>query len=120
MSWGEDEFEGEATRIVSALFNQLDEIVYGDDLSNQSAKFPLVKPLKTKDKNKFKDANKLKKVLKSRSYSLPCNQIYENEEYSSSSSLGRNSLNIPPPSEGLINEIKEWVYNFPHLRYIFY
>lgn len=54
LSWGEDNFEGEATRQVSLLFDQLDNLLYSD--SETEPAFPLVPlPRKYKERNPDKE-----------------------------------------------------------------
>lgn len=119
LSWGEDEFEGEATRTVTVLFDQLDELIYRD-AKERSVKFPNIKSKKYK-----------KPIPKTKSQTRPKKKEQETEiiisesltpgEVSEDESLDTerlSSINIPPaPSSSLIAECKDWIDNFPHLRY---
>ena len=133
LSWGEDEFEGEATRIVNGLFQQLDNIIYEDDILIKSIHIPvtthLINKTKQKPKKKTSEAEKpLRRRYKSKSYtdlSIEETKPINNNLSSSELSLNEQSAvdlfeapDIPQPSTSLISECKDWVEKFPHLRYV--
>ncbi|KAL7636559.1 UNVERIFIED_CONTAM: hypothetical protein RMT77_013334 [Armadillidium vulgare] len=120
LSWGEDEFEGEATRTVTVLFDQLDELIYRD-AKERSVKFPNIKSRKyikpaQKAKSKAQPKKKEQETEIIISESLTPGEVSEDESLDTER---LSSINVPPaPSSSLIAECKDWIDNFPQLRII--
>ncbi|MPC27270.1 hypothetical protein E2C01_020438 [Portunus trituberculatus] len=143
LSWGDDEFEGEATRQVGALFDQLDSLLYKEETplspipysleTSSSSNSPVFiknidHPLKSAgnfqeviSKNAFHNLSRLTSTSDSES-SLTADQVIDVEDVSSeifydSGRLVTHSGPAPhQPSPELQEECLDWVDQFPHFR----
>lgn len=142
LSWGDDEFEGEATRQVGALFDQLDSLLYKEEnplspfpyslLTNNSSNSPVF--TKTFDHSQkvdgdFNEELSSEKVLPdlsrytcgSESSMNSSDQLLDVDEsfdtfYDSGRLITSNSHASNPPSLELQEECSDWVHQFPHFR----
>ena len=143
LSWGDDEFEGEATRQVGALFDQLDSLLYKEETplsplpysleTSRSSNSPVFiknidHPLKSAgdfqeviSKNAFQNLSRLSSTSESESC-LTANHVIDVEDVSSeifydSGRLVTYSGPAPhQPSPELQEECLDWVDQFPHFR----
>ncbi|XP_063872411.1 uncharacterized protein LOC135106913 isoform X4 [Scylla paramamosain] len=140
LSWGDDEFEGEATRQVGALFDQLDSLLYKEETplspipysleTSSSSNSPIF--IKNMDhplgdfqevisKNAFHNLSRLTSTSESES-SFTTDQVIDVEDVTSeifydSGRLITHSGPAPhQPSPELQEECLDWVDQFPHFR----
>ena len=145
LSWGDDEFEGEATRQVGALFDQLDSLLYkeGNPLSpipySLQTKNASTSPIFIKNfdhslksvignieegisKNAFHNLSRLSSTSESESSSSTGDQVIDVEDvapeiFFDSGRLITHSGPAPhQPTPELQEECLDWVDQFPHFR----
>lgn len=144
LSWGDDEFEGEATRQVGALFDQLDSLLYKEDSplspvpysfqTNKSSSSPIfIKnldyPLKSvgdleeiSSKHVFHNLSRLTSTSESESSLTSGDQVFDVEDsaseifYDSGRLITQSGPVAHQPSPELQEECLDWVDQFPHFR----
>ncbi|CAL4081058.1 unnamed protein product [Meganyctiphanes norvegica] len=127
LSWGEDEFEGEATRQVTALFDQLDTLLYQDEKPLHPGVF--CHELSRKKNNKKKPGYKWdldEDVLEQQNRLNANNErnVCENGDESNllfvkKTDNGKSGVDVeeqPSASDELVQECNTWVKHFPHFR----
>lgn len=146
MSWGDDEFEGEATRQVSVLFDQLDNLLYKEDgllspipyadysssLQSSFSHSPISEHPTPNDYQQDSEAllecgEQLLSAGQQSAKFEPRDGIYNVEDVALSSDILCNSENswkyhhsdtfvAEEPSQELKEECSSWVHQFPHYR----
>ncbi|XP_050731431.1 uncharacterized protein LOC127005973 isoform X3 [Eriocheir sinensis] len=141
LSWGDDEFEGEATRQVGALFDQLDSLLYNEESPLSPLPYSCLtdygsdSPVFTKNffhpqkvdgdteelssENAFHDLSRF--TSGSESSMNPSDQLLDVDEspdtfYDSGRLITCRTPASSPPSLELQEECFDWVHQFPHFR----
>lgn len=141
LSWGDDEFEGEATRQVGALFDQLDSLLYKEEsplsplpysfLTNDSSNSPVFTKNFDHPQTEERDLEELSSenaILEISSFASgsegsvnASDQLLDVDEssdtfYDSGRLMKLRSPGSNPPSLELQEECSDWVHQFPHFR----
>lgn len=142
LSWGDDEFEGEATRQVSALFDQLDSLLYQDDSVTSAVPWSVsgsTKVCVNEDEKTVSPAGSIgyfsspesnpDEHIETNIKTINKDTIFNVDNVGSqtlllnsarllesSSGLGSDLLVAPEPTPELLEECSNWVHHFPHFR----
>lgn len=146
MSWGDDEFEGEATRQVSVLFDQLDNLLYKEDgflspipyadysssLQSSFSHTPVPEQspqINRQDSETLSDCTEQLDSSGEESAKFESrDSLYDVEDVTLSSDVlspnenswkyhHSDSMVAEEPSQELKEECSSWIHQFPHYRY---